>query len=120
VRKSDTPIGKERIGLKPELICIAAPKDFEEGFQVRVAEEAITPQIVSIVMVTWVTSFRQASSSRQDSNRVAIRNAFQDRLSPPSEFSVRTPDALWTLARQVFKRRGSLVSLTASGGGSAR
>jgi hypothetical protein len=26
--------GKERIDLKPELICIAAPKDFEEGFQV--------------------------------------------------------------------------------------
>jgi hypothetical protein len=46
------------------LICIAAPKDFEEGFQPRVAEEAITPQIVSIFIVTWVTSFRQASSSR--------------------------------------------------------
>src|ERR1700730_19201531 len=36
----------------------------EERFQVRVAEEAITPQIVSIVIVMWATSFRQASSSR--------------------------------------------------------
>jgi hypothetical protein len=90
-------MGKERIGLKPELICIAAPKDFEEGFQVRVAEEAITPQIVSIVMVTWVTSFRQASSSRQDSNRVAIRNAFQDRLSRLRSFrsALLTPSGHW-------------------------
>jgi hypothetical protein len=87
VRERRYTHGKERIDLKPELICIAASKDFEEGFQVRVAEEAITPQIVSIVI--WVTSFREASSSQSNGEGIVFRASAPCRLSVVSAQAVQ-------------------------------
>jgi hypothetical protein len=80
--------GKIRPQARIDLHC--GLKDFEEGFEVRVAEEAITPQIVSIY--SDVGNFFPAASSSRSNGEGSFRSAL---LTP-----------LWTLARQVFKRRG--------------